>query len=163
MSLGRWHPTQCLLKIGATSLENVGAATASEPKHKPRANTRTVIRGAPLRHSVDYCASPDAEPSGATIHKPQNASHPWENNQLKQLLGFLFASLLSSAGMTAATVAAVQSTNGSQVAWRGFVGSDQSATVGWSFQVGPQNLTVEALGVFDLNGAGLQTTHPVAL
>jgi hypothetical protein len=71
--------------------------------------------------------------------------------------------VLGTAHAEAATIAAVQSANGPSYTWRLFIGSNQSATTGWSFQVGAQNLQLEALGLFDLGGDGLDDSHPIGL
>lgn len=60
-------------------------------------------------------------------------------------------------------IAAVQGGNGNTVNWRNFIGSRQSATVGWSFAVGPRDLTLTALGVYDREADGLLDAHPVGL
>ena len=38
-----------------------------------------------------------------------------------------------------------------------------NTTIGWSFTVGAQNITVSALGFFDQDGDGLNTAHEVAI
>jgi len=63
----------------------------------------------------------------------------------------------------ASTISAVQTANGPSYTWRNVIGSNQSATTGWSFQVGAQNMQLEALGLFDLDSDGLQDSHPVGI
>ncbi len=63
----------------------------------------------------------------------------------------------------AATVPAVQTANGSSVNWRGFIGANQSASVGWSFSVGAQDQEVDALGIYDAGQDGLEDAHAVGL
>ena len=47
--VGRWHSTQALLKIGATSLLNVGAGLASAPKAAAGTASRTATSSLPMR------------------------------------------------------------------------------------------------------------------
>ncbi len=75
-------------------------------------------------------------------------------------------SLLTGIGTTcadAATLAAVETTNGSSANWRNTIGANQSATVGWSFQVGALDLQVDALGIYDPAVTGLEDSHPVGI
>ena len=76
----------------------------------------------------------------------------------------LFLSIvLGSPNATAATIPAVQTANGSSVNWRGFIGANQSASVGWSFSVGAQDQVVDALGIYDAGLDGLADAHAVGL
>ncbi|PPD45693.1 MAG: hypothetical protein CTY16_09840 [Methylobacter sp.] len=63
----------------------------------------------------------------------------------------------------AAVIPAVETANGTAVDWRNFVGANQSASVGWSFVVGPQDLELDALGLYDQGGIGLQDSHAVGI
>jgi hypothetical protein len=64
----------------------------------------------------------------------------------------------------ASSVAAVQTTDGTAFTWRNIIGANQSATIGWSFQVGAQNLELDALGMFDSGGTLLsQVTVPAGI
>jgi hypothetical protein len=60
----------------------------------------------------------------------------------------------------ASATAAVETANGTSFAWRDIIGADRSATTGWSFLVGSQDLEVDALGIFDQDGDGLEDAHP---
>jgi hypothetical protein len=71
-----------------------------------------------------------------------------------------FGALRAHAGTT---VAALQTTNGTAFTWRNIIGANQSATIGWSFQVGAEDLELDALGIFDLDGDGLDDAHPVGI
>lgn len=42
-------------------------------------------------------------------------------------------------------------------------GGPADTTIGWSFTVGPQDITVTGLGFFDQNGDGLNTAHDVGM
>jgi Domain of unknown function (DUF4082) len=78
----------------------------------------------------------------------------------------VFLTLLAGLGGSlaqASTVAAVETTDGSSFAWRDVIGANQSATVGWRFTVGPQNLELTALGIYDGGADGLQTSHDVGI
>lgn len=74
--------------------------------------------------------------------------------------------LLAGFGATradAGPVPAVETTSGSSFAWRDIIGANQSATTGWSFKIGSQDLELDALGLFDLDANGLEDAHPVGI
>jgi len=75
---------------------------------------------------------------------------------------FVLLALLAGLGgihADAGTVPAVETTDGTAFTWRLVIGADQSATMGWSFVVGSQNLELNALGIYDQGADGLQTSH----
>src|SRR6185295_18206917 len=81
-------------------------------------------------------------------------------------LHILLIALLSGFGSICAkgaSVAAVQTIDGTAFAWRDVIGSNHSGTMGWSFVVGGQDLDVDALGIYDHGANGLQTAHPVGI
>lgn len=63
----------------------------------------------------------------------------------------------------AGTVSAIETANGTAFSWRDTIGANQSADIGWSFLVGAQNLQLTALGLYDQNQDGLQTSHEVGI
>jgi hypothetical protein len=63
----------------------------------------------------------------------------------------------------AATVSALQSANGTAFTWRNIIGANQSATIGWAFTVGAQDVELSALGIFDEAGDGLEDAHPAGI
>jgi len=77
--------------------------------------------------------------------------------------GVVLALFIGVGASSAASVAAVDTPNGSLFAWRDIIGANQSATIGWSFQVGAQDLQLTALGAFDDAGDGLEDAHPVGI
>jgi len=81
----------------------------------------------------------------------------------RSLLLFPVLALFGGLCANASTVAAVQTANGSSFTWRLTIGADQSATIGWSFVVGPQNLELTALGIYDGGSDGLETPHAVGI
>lgn len=62
----------------------------------------------------------------------------------------------------AANVPAVRTANGLSANWRNIIGANQSATAGWSFEVGADAVQVEALGLYDADN-GLKNPHPIGL
>jgi hypothetical protein len=71
---------------------------------------------------------------------------------------------LCASSVQAATIAAIQSTNGpQQLGFTGFAGASSSDSIGWSFTVGAANVTVTALGVLDPGGAALASSHEIGL
>jgi len=77
----------------------------------------------------------------------------------------LILSLLTGFGASraeAGTVAAVQTANGNSATWRNIIGSNQSATIGWSFSVGAVS-ELTALGIYDHDGDGIEDAHPVGI
>jgi hypothetical protein len=86
-------------------------------------------------------------------------SHVLQNKTLAVALLAGILTLPAAAG----TVAGITSAVGPDVAWRGFLGSDQSATVGWTLQVGDVDIELLSLGVFDKGGNGLNTSHGVGI
>jgi hypothetical protein len=55
---------------------------------------------------------------------------------------------------------AIETANSPIVNWEGgFASANQSATVGWSFLVGANDISVTELGVFDASGNGLVNAH----
>jgi len=63
----------------------------------------------------------------------------------------------------AGTVSAVQTADGTPFAWRLIIGTNLSATTGWSFVVGSQDVELDALGIFDQGADGLEDAHRVGL
>lgn len=84
---------------------------------------------------------------------------------MRTIVAVLVAFLISSAvsGVQATTVAAVQTANGSSVNWRGTIGANQSATIGWSFTVGAQDVELDALGFYDDGADGNVDAHAVGV
>jgi hypothetical protein len=65
--------------------------------------------------------------------------------------------------IVASATAAVETPNGTSLTWRGIIGADRSAATGWSFLAGSQDLEVDALGIFDQDGDGLEDAHPTGI
>jgi len=84
---------------------------------------------------------------------------------MRTIVAVLVAFLISSAvsGVQATTVAAVQTASGSSVNWRGTIGANQSATIGWSFTVGAQDVELDALGFYDDGADGNVDAHAVGI
>lgn len=75
---------------------------------------------------------------------------------------FLLVAGLAAIPGGAAEIAAVQSADGSVINWRSFIGSNQSATIGWSFTA-TQDMQVTALGLYTPALEGLVDSHPVGI
>ena len=70
---------------------------------------------------------------------------------------------LRTAGLCA-SIPAVETTNVPQLAtWEDFGGAIASTTVGWSFSIGSQDISVTGLGVLDINGSGLANSHEIGI
>jgi MYXO-CTERM domain-containing protein len=82
-----------------------------------------------------------------------------KRNVLLLALMFAFGAICANA----ATTPAVETTDGVAFTWRNIIGANQSATIGWSFMVGPQDLEIDALGIYDHGQNGLADAHPVGI
>jgi len=77
------------------------------------------------------------------------------------LAALLISGPLSSIAAADLLPAVTTRAGGSSLSWRGFIGTNQSATAGWSFTVKAKNLRVTSLGLF--GPASLAAQHPVGL
>src|SRR4051812_40537383 len=84
---------------------------------------------------------------------------------MKKIALILLASvtLFGAVRANAASIAAVQTTDGTAIDWRNIIGANQSATSGWSFKIGAQDVELDAFGLFDLDGDGLESAHAVGI